>query len=53
MTNQEIAGLKRVVAEAIHSAEMEGLTVSEAPVSDSDAYIAREIDSAELVTRDS
>ncbi|GAB2448523.1 hypothetical protein GCM10027062_32570 [Nocardioides hungaricus] len=42
---------ERVVAEAIHSAEMEGLTVSEAAVSDSAAYVAGQIDSAELVAR--
>ncbi|MFT3872003.1 MAG: hypothetical protein QM714_05045 [Nocardioides sp.] len=41
----------RVVGEAIHSAEMEGLTVSEAAVSDSAAYVAGEIDSSDLIAR--
>ena len=51
ITKSERTERERVVAEAIHSAEMEGLKVSEAAVSDSAAYIAGKIDSAELVTR--
>lgn len=51
ITKRERIERERVVAEAIHSAEMEGLTVSEAAVSDSAAYIAGTIDSAELVAR--
>jgi len=51
VTNSERIERERAVAEAIHSAEMEGLKVSEAAVSDSAAYVAGEIDSAELVLR--
>ena len=47
----EHTGRERLVAEAIHSAEMEGLTVSESAVADSGTYIAGKIDSAELVAR--
>ncbi len=51
VTKSERLERERVIAEAIHSAEMEGLTVSEAAVSDSAAYVAGEIDSADLVAR--
>lgn len=51
VTKSERVERERVVAEAIHSAEMEGLTVSEAAVSDSAAYVAGEIESADLVAR--
>lgn len=51
VTKSERLERERVVVEAIHSAEMEGLTVSEAAVSDSAAYVAGEIDSADLVAR--
>lgn len=39
------------VEAAIHSAKIEGLTVSEATKSDADSYIAGRIDSDELVER--
>lgn len=51
LTKNERTERERVVAEAIHSAEMEGLTVSEAAVADSAAYVAGKIESDELVAR--
>jgi hypothetical protein len=42
---------EHLVAEAIHSAEMEGLVVSEAAVADSAAYVAGQIESDELISR--
>lgn len=39
------------VSEAIHSGEMEGLTVTPAGRADADEYIAGHIDSDELVAR--
>ena len=51
LTKHEHTERERLVAEAIHSAEMEGLTVSESAVADSGTYIAGKIDSAELVAR--
>lgn len=39
------------VAEAIHSGEMEGLTVTTATREDADGYIAGQIDAEELVAR--
>jgi hypothetical protein len=39
------------VEAAIHSGEIEGLTVSEATRADADSYIAGRIDSNELVDR--
>lgn len=42
---------ERRVAEAIHSGEMEGLTVSPAVRKDAQEYIAGRIDSNELVAR--
>lgn len=41
----------RRVAEAIHSGEMEGFTVSAAGRADAEEYIAGRIDSDELVAR--
>lgn len=41
----------RRVSEAIHSGEMEGLTVTTATRADADEYIAGRIDSDELVAR--
>ena len=41
----------RRVAEAIHSSEMEGLTVTTATRADAGEYIAGRIDSDELVAR--
>lgn len=40
-----------VVEAAIHSGEIEGLTVSDATRADADSYIAGRIDSNELVNR--
>ena len=51
LTTQEHTERERLVTEAIHSAEMEGLIVSESAVADSGAYIAGKIDPAELVAR--
>lgn len=51
LTESERLEREREVAEAIHSARMEGLTVSEAAVADSAAYIAGAIESDELVAR--
>lgn len=42
---------ERVVEEAVHSGEMEGLQVDPATRSDADAYVAGRIDSDELVAR--
>ncbi len=42
---------ERRVAEAIHSGEMEGLTVSAAGQADAQEYIAGRIDSDELLAR--
>lgn len=42
---------ERVVEEAVHSGEMEGLQVDAATRSDADAYVAGRIDSDELVAR--
>lgn len=42
---------ERVVDEAVHSGEMEGLHVDPATRADADAYIAGRIDSDELVAR--
>ena len=42
---------ERRVAEAIHSGEMEGLSVSPAGRADAQEYIAGRIDSDELVAR--
>lgn len=39
------------VEAAIHSGEIEGLTVSDATLTDADSYIAGTIDSDELVDR--
>lgn len=39
------------VEDAIHSAEIEGLTVSAETRADADSYVAGTIDSAELVDR--
>lgn len=39
------------VDEAIHSAEIEGLSVSTSTRGDADSYVAGEIDSSELVDR--
>lgn len=41
----------RLVDEAIHSGEMEGLDVTAAGRSDADEYVAERIDSDELVAR--
>ncbi|MBO0871818.1 MAG: hypothetical protein J2P19_00335 [Pseudonocardia sp.] len=41
----------RLVAEAIHSGEMEGLAVDEETRADADRYVAGEISSDELVAR--
>ena len=41
----------RRVSEAIHSSEMEGLTVTDPTRADADEYIAGRIDCDELVTR--
>lgn len=51
ITAAERADRERVVAEAIHSGEMEGLHVSQAAQQDSADYIAGRIDSDELITR--
>ncbi|WP_434619954.1 antitoxin VbhA family protein [Arthrobacter sp. A5] len=40
-----------IVEAAIHSGEIEGLTVSDATRADADSYIAGRIDSNELVDR--
>lgn len=50
-TTTTAAERERYVAEAIHSSEMEGLSVSEAFREDSQEYIAGRIDSDELVAR--
>ncbi|WP_413543908.1 hypothetical protein [Citricoccus nitrophenolicus] len=42
---------KLQVEEAIHSAELEGLSVSEDTRADADSYVAGHIDSDELVDR--
>lgn len=42
---------ERVVEEAVHSGEMEGLHVDPTTRADADAYIAGRIDSDELVAR--
>lgn len=42
---------ERRVAEAVHSNEMEGLTISDACRADAQEYIAGVIDSDELVAR--
>jgi len=39
------------VEAAIHSAEIEGLSISKATLTDADAYVAGKIDSTELVDR--
>lgn len=51
ITAAERAERERKVAEAIHSGEMEGLTVSAEARDDSAEYVAGRIDSAELVAR--
>ena len=50
-TTTTAAERERYVAEAIHSNEMEGLSVSEAFREDAQEYIAGRIDSDELVAR--
>ncbi|WP_074783859.1 antitoxin VbhA family protein [Arthrobacter woluwensis] len=42
---------RRRIAEARHSVEMEGLTVSAAGLADAEEYVAGGIDSDELVAR--
>lgn len=42
---------ERLVAEATHSGEMEGLTLSPEAERDTEAYVAGEIDSPELIAR--
>lgn len=39
------------VEEAVHSAELEGLSVSEGTLADADSYVSGQIDSDELVDR--
>jgi hypothetical protein len=51
ISDAEKAERERRVAEAIHSGEMEGLSVSIEARSDSADYIAGRIDSDELVAR--
>ncbi|RRD44757.1 antitoxin VbhA family protein [Tessaracoccus sp. OH4464_COT-324] len=46
-----LAERERRVAEAIHSGEMEGVTLSSAGHSDAQEYIAGRIDADELVAR--
>lgn len=49
--SEVVARRRRVVEEAIHSGEMEGLTVSVKGRQDADEYVAGRIDSDELVAR--
>lgn len=51
VTTTTEAERERRVAEAIHSGEMEGLSVSPAGRADAQEYIAGRIDSDELVAR--
>jgi len=51
ITPAQAAEREQRVAEAIHSAEMEGLDVSAAGRADADEYVAGRIDSDELVAR--
>jgi hypothetical protein len=51
LTETQRAERERVVAEAIHSGEMEGLYVSEAARADSAEYVAGHITGEELVAR--
>ncbi len=44
----ERAERERVIAEAIHSGEMEGLRVTDATKADTDKYVAGEIDLDQL-----
>ncbi len=46
-----VAERARQVAEGIHSAEMEGLSLSPAMLADAELYIAGDIDADELVER--
>ena len=51
MTDAQRVDREHQVAEAIHSGEMEGLSVSPAGRADAQEYIAGRIDSDELVAR--
>lgn len=51
ITSAERVERERTVAEAGHSLEMEGLSVTEASKTDGADYVAGRIDSAELVAR--
>lgn len=50
-TTTTVAERERRVADAIHSGEMEGLSVSPAGQSDAQEYIVGRIDADELVAR--
>ena len=47
----DVSERRRIVEEAVHSSEMEGLSVSSETLRDADDYINGEIDAHELVTR--
>lgn len=47
----EQAERERVIAAAIHSGEMEGLSVTEATRADADKYVAGELDLDELAEK--
>ncbi len=47
----DVAARRRIVEEAVHSSEMEGLAVSSETLQDAEEYINGEIDAHELVTR--
>lgn len=51
ITAAERENRERTAAEAIHSSEMEGLTVTAQFVQDSGDYISGEIDASQLVAR--
>jgi hypothetical protein len=42
---------RRIVDEAIHSGEMEGLTITDAARADAEEFVAGRIDADDLVTR--
>ncbi len=47
----DVAARRRIVEEAVHSSELEGLAVSSETLQDAEEYINGEIDAHELVTR--
>lgn len=51
ITTAEQAERERVIAAAIHSGEMEGLSVTDETRADTDKYVAGELDLDELATK--